>query len=46
MSSRAVAAISSIRPFSSSDVGTPPGQHTADRGGEPAPLSRRLELGG
>jgi hypothetical protein len=27
------------------DVGTPPGQHPADRGGDPASLRRRLELG-
>ena len=27
------------------DVGTPPGQHPADRGGDPAALRRRLELG-
>jgi hypothetical protein len=27
------------------DVGTPPGQHTADRSGDPPALRRRLELG-
>jgi hypothetical protein len=27
------------------DVGTPPGQHAADRGGDPAALCGRLELG-
>jgi hypothetical protein len=26
------------------DVGAPPGQHSADRGGDPAALRRRLEL--
>ena len=27
------------------DVGTPPGQHAADRGGDPASLGGRIELG-
>ncbi len=27
------------------DVGAAPGQHAADRGGEPAPLGRRVEFG-
>jgi hypothetical protein len=27
------------------DLGTPPGQHPADRGGDPVALRRRLELG-